>query len=395
MTANKVQNKESSPYRWIIVFTAFFTFVTFAFAFQSMPPLLRNISQEFGLSETESGLLMSMVVIPGVILALPAGLIVNRYGFRLMGIPSTFLVAIGSLTTALADNFLVALLGRLILGIGGAFIVVGVPTVIPQWFSPKDLGKAMGIYATSMPVATILAFPTATILANNFGWHYPFYISTGLSFVGALIFVLTMREGPLKKHTKQVSSGEVKLAFQTDEVWKSGLIWMFFNMTALAFLSWGPTLFERFKGLDSLYASFLTSILMYGALLFVPIFGWASDSWGRRKPFIVAGFILMIIALNMIAYTTNLLLLSSVIFLGVTAAMVPPIIMTIAASSLPPGLSGTVFSVVTLCQNLGIAFSAPLAGYILQVTESIQLTLFGVSLFAVTGTLIALTSQSR
>lgn len=166
-------------------------------------------------------------------------------------------------------------------------------------------------------------------------------------------------------------------------------------MTALAFLSWGPTLFERFKGLDSLYASFLTSILMYGALLFVPIFGWASDSWGRRKPFIVAGLILMMIALNTIAYTTDFLLLSSVIFLGVTAAMIPPIIMTIAASSLPPSLSGTVFSVVTLCQNLGIAFSAPLAGYILQVTDSIQLTLFGISLFAITGTIIALTSKSR
>jgi len=386
---------QSSNYRWAVLFASFFTFVAFAFVFQLVPPLLKSIGTDFGVSEAESGLLMSMVVIPGIFLALPVGLVVNRYEFRSLGFLSTVLVAIGSLTTALASTFVIALLGRFILGVGGAFIIVGMPTIIPQWFSRKDLGKAMGIYGTSMPVAIIIAFPTATILEQNFDWHYPFYVGTAMALGTAIIFAVTMREGPLKGERKTIGAEEVKQAVKNAEVWKASLVWMFFNTTAIAFLSWAKTLFQDFKGLDPFNASILASALMYAAVVFVPFFGWASDKSGRRKPFIVAGSILMALALIATAYAFDIILLLCVIVLGITAAMVPPIVMTISAESLPPNLAGTGFSIVTLCQNIGITLSAPLAGYLIQTTMSLPLTFFGISLFLFAGAITALTLKTK
>jgi len=386
---------QSSNYRWAVLFASFFTFVAFAFVFQLVPPLLKSIGTDFGVSEAESGLLMSMVVIPGIFLALPVGLVVNRYEFRSLGFLSTVLVAIGSLTTALASTFVIALLGRFILGVGGAFIIVGMPTIIPQWFSRKDLGKAMGIYGTSMPVAIIIAFPTATVLEQNFDWHYPFYVGTAMALGTAIIFAVIMREGPLKGERKTIGAEEVKQAVKNAEVWKASLVWMFFNTTAIAFLSWAKTLFQDFKGLDPFNASILASALMYAAVMFVPFFGWASDKSGRRKPFIVAGSILMALALIATAYAFDLILLLCVIVLGITAAMVPPIVMTISAESLPPNLAGTGFSIVTLCQNIGITLSAPLAGYLIQTTMSLPLTFFGISLFLFAGAITALTLKTK
>jgi len=360
-----------------------------------VPPLLKTIRGDFGVSEAESGLLMSMVVVPGIFLALPVGLVVNRYGFRSLGLLSTVLVALGSLTTALAGTFAAALLGRFILGVGGAFIIVGIPTVIPQWFSRRDLGKAMGIYGTNMPVATIAAFPTATILEQSFDWHYPFYVGTMVALVALIIFAVVIREGPLKGEHKLVGRGEVKQAVKSIEVWKASLVWMFFNTTTIAFLSWAKTLFQDFKNLESFYASLLASGIMYAAVVFVPIFGWASDKSGRRKPFMVTGSILMALALNAIAYAFDLTLLLSVIFLGIGAAMVPPMVMAVTADSLPPNLAGTGFSIVTLCQNIGITVSAPLAGYLIQTTQSLSLTFFGISLFTLAGAVIALTLKTK
>jgi len=393
----KDQNKlpQSSNYRWVVLFACFFTFVSFAFVFQMVPPLLKTVREDFGVSEVESGLLMSMVVVPGIFLALPVGLVVNRYRFRSLGLVSTFLVALGSLTTALAGTFAIALLGRFILGVGGAFIVVGIPTVIPQWFSRRDLGKAMGIYGTNMPVATIAAFPTATILEQSFDWHYPFYVGTMVALVSVIIFAVVIREGPLRGEHKPVGMGEVKQAVRSVVVWKASFVWMFFNITAIAFLSWAKTLFQDFKGLEPLYASLLASTIMYGAVVFVPIFGWFSDKSGRRKPFMVAGSILMALALNAIAYTFDLTLLLSVIMLGVAAAMVPPMVMAVTADSLPLNLAGTGFSIVTLCQNIGISLSAPLAGYFFQTTRSLSLTFFGISLFAIAGAIVAFTLKSK
>jgi len=387
--------QQPSNYRWAVLFVSFLTFVAFAFVFQLMPPLLETVEKEFGLNEAQAGLLMSMAVVPGIFLALPVGFVVNRYGFRLLGFFSTVVVAMGSLTTALANTFATALLGRLILGVGGAFIIVGMPTIIPQWFSHKDLGKAMGIYGTNMPVATITAFPISAVLLQNFGWHYPFHVGTVVALAIATVFAVVIREGPLKGERTPIGTEEVKRAVKNAEVWKASLVWMFFNTTAIAFLSWAPKWFHIFKGLEPLYASITANILMYAAVVFVPIFGWASDRSGRRKPFMIAGSIMMALALIATAYAVSFTLPLAVLVLGITAGTVPPIVMTIPPESLPPNLAGTSFSIITLCQNIGITLSAPLAGYLIQTTQSLPLTFFGISLFALAAAIIALTLKTK
>ena len=385
-----------SNYRWVVLFASFSVFVAFAFAFQLVPPLLTTISSptNLNLGEAEAGLLMSAVTIPGIILALPVGLAVNKYGFRVIGTLSTVLVAVGSLVTATAGTFPTALLGRFILGVGGAFVVVGTPTVIPQWFSHKDLGKAMGVFGTNMPVATIIAFPAATILAQSFDWHFPFYVGTVVALSAASFFALAVKDGPLKGETK-IQPEEVRQAVGNVEVWKAGLVWMLFNTAAIAYLSWAKTLFEVFKGVPSLEASILASVLMYAAVGFVPIFGWASDRIGRRKPFLIAGSTAMASVLIVTSYSSGLSLLVSVVILGITAASVPPIVMTIPPQSLPPRLAGTAFSVITLCQNVGVTLSAPYAGYLIQTTQYLPSIFLGISLFAFAAAATALTLRTR
>lgn len=385
-----------SGYRWAVLFACFLTFVAFAFVFQLMPPLLSTVGENFGVSPADAGLLMSMAVIPGIFLAIPVGLIVNKYGFRLIGFVSTLVVAAGSLTTALANSFATALLGRFILGIGGAFIIVGMPTIIPQWFSHKDMGKAMGFYGTNMPIATITAFPISAIILQNSGdWHIPFYLGTVVALVIALVFAAVIREGPLKGKAESLGKNEIAQAVTNAEVWKASLVWMLFNTTAIAYLSWANPLFQQFKGLDPLSASLMASVLMYAAVIVVPIFGSASDKSGRKKPFMVAGSVAMALALIATSYASGTALLPTVIVLGIAAGTVPGIVMTIPPQSLPPNLAGTAFSIITLCQNVGITLSAPLAGYLIQTTGSLTLTFFGISLFAFAAAVVSLTLKTR
>ena len=386
---------QASNYRWVVLFACFFAFVAFAFVFQLAPPLLRTIQSDFDLTEAQAGLLMSAVMVPGIFLALPAGLVVNKYGFRLMGLLSLISVAVGSLATALANTFPAALLGRLFVGVGGAFIIVGTPALIPQWFSHKDLGKAMGIYGTNMPAATIAAFPVATMLVQSSNWHYPFYVGAVIAVLAAAVFVLVVKEGPFSEGHKPIQSSMLKQAMKNGEVWKAGVTWACFNITAIAFLSWAPTLFQEFKALDAFSSSVLATVLMYAAIGFVPFFGWASDRLERRKPFVICGGVLMALSLIASAYTVGNVLVLSIIILGISAAMIPPMVMAIPAENLPSNVAGTGFSIITLCQNFGTASSAPLAGYFLQLTKSLEFTFFGVALFAFAGAVVGLTLRTK
>jgi MFS family permease len=386
---------ETTRYRWVVLFSLFYSFVAYAFIFQMVPPLVGSIMQQFGItSSAQAGLLMTIVVIPGILLALPAGLIVDKYGFRLIGSVSTVLAAVGSLVTATANSFPTLLFGRLILGIGGAFIVTATPSVIPQWFSREELGKAMGFYGTNMPLATVTAFPIASMLLLSYDWRFPFYLGTIVAAIASVVFLSFVREGPLK-HKERSQSTSTRHALANIELWKASLVWLFFQVTAISFLSWGPKLFEEYKGLDSVNSSLLASVLMLAAIVFVPLNGWVSDRIGRRKPFLVIGSFSMAVALVASGYALGSTLIISVMILGVAAAMVPPVVSTLPAEILESDAVGIGFGVLALCMNIGVALAAPLLGYFVDVTGSLVMSFAGIAAFSVAGAIVAYTLKTK
>lgn len=388
-----MEDRTVSRYRWVALFASFYAFVTFAFALQLAPPLMRPIIHEFNVSHAKAGLLMSMVMIPGIFLAIPAGMLVDRYGVRLTGSISTTLIALGCFITSIAGSFDIALVGRLILGVGGAFITTAMPAIIPQWFPPEELGKAMGIYGLNMPLASVIAFPSASILMLTHGWRYPFYIGTAMAILNIIVFTLLVKEGPLKREREAGLS--VHQALKSVETWKVGIVWLLFNAAALSFTTWSPKVFEDFKAMDPIYASFLASILMWAAMPCVPVFGWISDRIGKRRSLMVIGSALMAGALAAVAYTSDTALIASIIAIGVTAALVPPMVMALPPEILGPALAGTGFGIVGICLNTGIALAPPLIGFLIDTTGSPTLSFLGMALFSAVGAIVAYTLKTK
>ena len=386
--------KNNNKYSWVILFVAVFGFVLFNFAFQSVPPLLNSLQVIFNVDNSTAALLMSLVVIPGIFLALPAGMLINKHGFRKIGSISAISLTIGSLITAFSLTLPQALLGRLIIGIGGCFLTIGAAVVIPQWFAPKDIGKAMGIYVAGVPIAVIAAFFATPILAQNYGWQTPFYLTSIASVISAILFLALVKDGPFRI-AASVGPAEVKQALSSRELWKIGIIWMLFNMSAIGFLTWAPVMFVTFKSLDIIYASILSSSIMIVALFLAPLYGWASDKIDRRKPFIIIGA-LITGALNFsVGYLLGIPLLMAIVLSGFSGAAVPGLIMAIAARTLPQKQAGISFGVMTMWQNIGITITAPLIGYILQTSQSMILTFASISIFSVFLAGITLTTKSK
>jgi len=393
MTA--VENQQpTSRYRWAVLFASVFAFIMFAFALQSVPPLLQQFQGIFDINAATAGLLMSMAVIPGIVLALPAGILSGKYSFRKIGFLSTLVIAVGSLTMALSSSFSVALLARFIVGLGGGLLSVGTPSIVTQWFEHKEMGRAMSVYAIGMPLGTVAAFFTAPILAQSFGWQSLFYAGALVSTLSAIFFWVIVRDGPLKGNSAAKLSDAWR-ALSNREIWKVSLVWMFFNIVAIGFLTWSPYLFVKFKDLTLVNASILSSLIMIANFFFVPLYGWASDRLGRRKPFIISGLTLMGLSLYAIIYLNGVSLAVSILILGAVAGAVPPLVMAITAQTLPPKSAGMGFGVITLWQNIGIAVTAPIVGYFIGITNSLLLTFAGLSIFAFVGAIVALTLRSK
>ena len=66
--------------RWVMLLVIFFTRTALGFQFQSIAALTPFLVAGFDLSFAQVGLLMGLFMLPGVVLALPGGLLGQRFG---------------------------------------------------------------------------------------------------------------------------------------------------------------------------------------------------------------------------------------------------------------------------------------------------------------------------
>ncbi len=128
----------------ILHMTWFAFFLSFVVWF-NFPPFATTIGQEFGLTRPQLG----TIGLCNVALTVPArviiGMLLDKYGPRLTYSLLLMYSAIPCLIFATAQSFNQLVIGRLLMGIVGAGFVIGI-RMVAEWFPPKDVGTAEGIY---------------------------------------------------------------------------------------------------------------------------------------------------------------------------------------------------------------------------------------------------------
>jgi predicted MFS family arabinose efflux permease len=379
----------ASRYRWVTLFSAFYIIVIMAFTVQSIPPLIPSIMKDFDISHAQAGLLMSILFLPGILVSIPAGMLIDRYGARRVGVLSTSLMTLGSLLVAISDSYPAALTGRFVFGVGGMIMIPLMPSVVSQWFSLKELGLAMGVYGINLPFATLVAFPVVSVLMLTFGWRYPLYLDTALAILSLVVFASLIREGPLKlKEERRMKTGQV---VRNTEVWKAGGIWGFSFATVFAFTTWFPTLFERFRGTDPIHANLLATVVMYAGIVCIPIYGWIVNRIKHRKRILTANFVSSALILGIMPYFPEPAVILAVAVLGASVFMIVPTVMMMPPQILGQSAAGTGYGILTACLSLAIVTAPPFIGLIIDMTGMLTPSFIGMALFPIGGAIAAYT----
>lgn len=380
-------------YRWVILMLGYLCMLEFAFTLQSVPATLTSIIEELELTHAEAGLLMSLFALPMVFLAVLSGSLSDRLGSFKTGLLSLIISIVGTLIFAFSGTFLCAASGRAVAGIGAATIsIVGAQT-ISQWFRGREVGTAMGILNTAMPLGTITCLATFGRLAESLGWRVPILISAMMG-AGVLAAFISLYKPPpnLRQEASSQKKGNatgllssiVKLG---GLVWLVGICWMWFNAATISFLTFAQDFFV-WKGYSAGSAGFLAGLLMWGSLVLSPIVGRLVDKVGSNEVFIGVGGVAMAGAIYVITRSANLLF--PMLVLAVAVAFVPASVFSFPSKILNPENFGLGFGVLSMASSVGMVFGPYVAGLIRDKTGSYEGSFMFLSGLAMLMTMTAL-----
>ncbi|HPF58016.1 MAG TPA: NarK family nitrate/nitrite MFS transporter [Candidatus Competibacteraceae bacterium] len=218
---------------WIAFFISFFVWFNHA-------PLMASIRESLGLSDQQ----VKVLLILNVALTIPAriivGMLVDRFGPRIM---YSFLLAISSVLCvffAIADSFEQMALARFLLGFVGAGFVIGI-RLIGEWFPAKQVGLAEGIYGgwgNFGSAGAALTLPgIALFFGGADGWRYALALTGAIALIYAGIFYLTVRDTPKgSTYFKPKKMGAMEVTSKGDMV-----LYIIMNIpmyATLALLTW-------------------------------------------------------------------------------------------------------------------------------------------------------------
>jgi MFS transporter, ACS family, D-galactonate transporter len=352
----------------------------------------------FGISTVMFGYLLSAYSWTYAALQLPSGLLLDRFGVKLVGRCGTFLWSVASFGAAISTGLPGFLGARLLLGVGEAPTFPGNAKAIGYWFPAEERSLATAIFDSAAKLASAIGVPAIGLLLLRFGWRWSFAATGFVSLLYFALFYVFYRDpsedkaltteereyilgrgGQPEDRVMAAKGAPLGYLLRQRKVWGLVLGFASYNYTFYLLLTWLPSFLSTTHHVDLLHSAMYTSVPWFFATLTdILMGGWLVDKLiqkGRDPSFVRMAILLVGTTLGMgvigAAYaqsTTTALLWISVAIGGLSAAS--PVGWSIPSLIAPRESVGTLGGILNFGNQLS-AIAAPIAtGYLAQATHS-------------------------
>ena len=149
--------------------------------FMIMMPLGPILIRELGIGTHEFGLLVSAYTFSAAFTGLLAALFVDRFERKRLLLIMFALFAVATLACGLAPGYATLLAARGIAGAFGGVLGSMVQTMVGDLIPFERRGRASGTIMASFALSTVAGVPLSLLLANHFGWRFPFIFIAALA----------------------------------------------------------------------------------------------------------------------------------------------------------------------------------------------------------------------
>ncbi len=374
-----MQKKSSVSLAAPFICTLAALFYLYEFTLQVSPGVMTHeLMRDLGLNAASLGLVSGFYYYAYTPMQIPAGLLHDRFGPRIVLTLAILACSLGALFFAASHTLMGAALGRILMGAGSAFSFTGVLVLIARWFPPMYFAVLAGMVQLMSSIGAIGGEQPLAVAIHRWGWRNSM---TGLACTGVLLGIavwLIVRNWPPNAETTHLSknnetrSGKSKTNHLKTVLKNPGTLWI----ACYSFLIWAPvTAFAGLWGIPFLkIASHLTTesasqacaAIWIGIGLGSPLSGWLSEKLQLRSPILTACSLLGFTSSIMILYDPlSLPALYFFLFILGLAGSGQSLAFCVVKDINPATAIGTAIGINNLATVAGGAILQPLIGWLL------------------------------
>jgi predicted MFS family arabinose efflux permease len=357
-----------TPYQVSVIAILAILQFTIILDFMVLSPLGEMLLQELHISTSQFGLVVSAYAFSAGASGLLASGFADKFDRKklLLFFYTGFIV--GTILCAIAPNYHLLLIARIITGIFGGVISSISFAIISDLFTLDQRGRVMGFVQSAFAASQILGLPIGLLLANHFGWHAPFWMIAGLGiFLGIFI---AMKLKPVTKHleikTDRNAFQHMLKTVSNKYYLRAFLATIFLSTGGFMLMPFGTAFGIHNLGLTRAQLPILYGVTGVFSMAFGPLIGKLSDKIGKYKVFVM-GSILSII---MVGIYTSLgitplwivISINVVLFVGISSRMISASALMTAIPE--PQDRGAFMSINSSVQQVSGGVAAAIAGLI-------------------------------
>ncbi len=352
------------------------------------------IADEFGLSPSQFGTLLSAFYFAYAMLMIPSGLLAERYGARSVLAVAVGIWACATLATGFAGSFASLLALRVLLGAGESAVFPAWSKLIRAGVDDAHAGIANGVVSFGYLVGPAIGTFAGGLLMSHYGWRVTFWLFGALSLAWLVpwsrvrVAEATTRGGVGSVHVPSFATILRQRALWGASIGSFGINYSFFFV-----LAWMPTYLVKERGF-SLTEMAATAAPAYALSAVGSVLaGLVIDRWIRggrsanaiHKGLMAVGYATAIVAMIGIAVLPRDGSIASLYFYEFFAGISSPPIFAVAQAFAGPGATARWVGVQNLCGNLAGIIASMLTGVLVESTHSYVAAFAAAALASVLG----------
>lgn len=334
------------------------------------------------------GFLASGYFYPYAIMQLPTGILSDSWGPRKTISLFFIIAAIGSIFLGLSMNISLAIIGRILVGLGVSTLYVCALKILSQWYKREEFATMTGFLIAMGGVGLLVSTVPLALLSNALGWRIPFILTGVLTLLLAIVVWIFVRNCPQelgmksvclnstsRKENVSIYKGAIKI-LSHKYFWPAS-IWMFCTMAIyLSFGGlWGGPYLIQIYGMTKVEASRVLSMIAVGMIIGSPLMGLLSDLIKRRKIVVITSSFILLFLMSFLYYkvssipTTGLYLIC--LGIGLFSVGTVAIGYALIKDLFPIEIAGTSTGIANFFPFLMGAIYQPLMGHILEINGKV------------------------